>query len=47
MVVLFAILSLAVTFYGIGYHMDTVPPAKLATMQYVSTIQFQSLLGMC
>ncbi|OJI98652.1 hypothetical protein ASPVEDRAFT_80288 [Aspergillus versicolor CBS 583.65] len=44
MVVLFAILSLAVTFYGIGYHMDTVPPAKLATMQYIVYISLCAYL---
>ncbi|KAL4940849.1 hypothetical protein BDV06DRAFT_13694 [Aspergillus oleicola] len=35
MVLLFAILSIIITFYGIGYHMNTVPAAKLVTMQYI------------
>ncbi|KAL4957013.1 hypothetical protein BDW69DRAFT_191957 [Aspergillus filifer] len=35
MVLLFAVLSIIITFYGIGYHMSTVPPDKLETMQYI------------
>ncbi|KAL4791045.1 hypothetical protein BDV19DRAFT_381907 [Aspergillus venezuelensis] len=35
MVLLFAILSIIITFYGIGYHTNTVPDDKLGTMQYI------------
>ncbi|KAL4884945.1 hypothetical protein BJY04DRAFT_181010 [Aspergillus karnatakaensis] len=44
LVLLFAILSIVVTFYGVGYHMATIPEDTLDTMQYIVYISLCTYL---